>query len=285
MMIRNIFGALLLSIVSIHHLATSLQLLYVFAGQNNKTGHSGDGGSATSSRLKYPSGVFAATDGTVYFCDTSNAAVRKVSSTYNIITNFAGGGVSTATSIAATSALLTSPKGVWADTTGAVYFTDSGTNYLKKVSTSGIISNYAGTGTAGYNNDSIAATSASLNAPTGIIGDGNGAIYIADTNNHRVRKISLSGIITTYAGTGVAGYTADTGVAATSSPLNSPLAVGLDSNYVLFIGDSGNCRIRKVLSGSPSTIVTVAGSGTWYVFYIFRIFVLFCTIHTLEFTN
>jgi sugar lactone lactonase YvrE len=125
------------------------------------------------------------------------------------------------------------------------------------VSGSDTITTIAGTGTAGYSGDGGQATSTQLNFPLGVTVDAQGNVYVADTSNNRVRKIS-GGIITTVAGTGTPGFAGDGGQA-TSAQLNIPGGVAVDSQGNLYIADEGNQRVRKVSGG---IITTVAGIGT-----------------------
>lgn len=130
---------------------------------------------------------------------------------------------------------------------------------IRKIDSAGIITTIAGDGTSGYNGDGFAATSAELNHPDGFAVDGRGNLYIADSLNHRVRRVdAASGLITTVAGTGTAGYGGDNG-AATSAMLNFPRAVAIDGSGTLYIADTSNNRIRKVTS--TGIISTLAGTG------------------------
>src|ERR1035438_7849247 len=121
----------------------------------------------------------------------------------------------------------------------------------------GIISNFAGTGTAGSSGDGNAATGAQLSGPQGLAADSAGNLYIADTQNHRVRKVA-NGIISTVAGSGTAGFGGD-GSAATSAQLNAPFGVAVDAAGNLYIAEFGNNRVRKVATNG--NIGTLAGSG------------------------
>ncbi len=127
--------------------------------------------------------------------------------------------------------------------------------------TPGVISTVAGNGTAGYTGDGGAASSAELNGPNRAVVDWAGNIYIADFNANVIRKVNAStGLISTVAGTGVAGSTGDGG-AATSAKLHAPDGLGVDASGNIYIGDSGNCRIRRV-TVATGVISTVAGNGT-----------------------
>ena len=151
------------------------------------------------------------------------------------------------------------PVGVAVDASGNLYFADCNNNRIRKISSGGIITTVAGNASQGYNGDNIAATSASLFLPLGVAVDASGNLYIADTDNHRVRKVSTGGIITTVAGNGTAGYSGDGGPA-TSAAINRPVAVTVDASGNLYFADCNNNRIRKISSGG--IITTVAGNGS-----------------------
>ena len=160
--------------------------------------------------------------------------------------------------IAATAADLNAPRGIAFDSAGNLYIGDQGNARVRKVDTGGTITTVAGTGVGGFSGDGGLATDARLNAPRDVVIDSAGNIYISDSNIHRVRKVDTGGIITTIAGNGLAGYTGD-GVAATSTRLNSPRDLALDSSGNLYIADLSNNRIRKV--DTSGIITTVAGYG------------------------
>ena len=166
----------------------------------------------------------------VYIADSSNSRVRKVSS--GIISTIAGTGTATYSGDggAATSAGLVKPFAVALDTSGNVYIADAYDTRVRKVTVStGIITTVAGSTSGAYNGDNIAATSAGLNGPSGVALDSGGNLYIADTSNMRIRKVTIStGIITTFVGTGSAGFSGDGG-AATSGTLYFPVGVTVDS--------------------------------------------------------
>jgi trimeric autotransporter adhesin len=180
-------------------------------------------------------------------------AVSSVASgqTYTIST-FAGGALPV--DISGTSASL-SPEYVAADPAGNLFFVDHNT-VLRLDATSGILTRVAGNGTTGFSGDNGPAASAQLYFPTGVAVDSAGNLYIADTDNNRIRKVS-NGVIATVAGNGLAGFSGDNG-AATSARLASPQGVTVDSAGNLYIADAANNRIRKVSNG---VIATVAGNG------------------------
>ncbi|MFA6054869.1 MAG: PKD domain-containing protein [Thermodesulfovibrionales bacterium] len=158
----------------------------------------------------------------------------------------------------AVQASLNDPYGIAVDSSGNIYIADRGNNRIRKVDTSGIISTVAGNGNAGYSGDGSLAIQASLNGPYGIAIDNSGNIYIADRGNNRIRKVDTSGIITSVAGNGNAGYSGDGG-RATLASLNQPTGVAVDRAGNIYIADKGNNRVRNIDSGG--NITTVAGNG------------------------
>ncbi|MBN8693511.1 MAG: T9SS type A sorting domain-containing protein [Bacteroidetes bacterium] len=158
----------------------------------------------------------------------------------------------------AVNAECVNPFYVAADAAGNVYISDQNNNKVRKVNTSGIITTFAGTGNATYGGDGASANFAHIKAPGGVAFDASGNVYIADTWNHRVRKVDLSGIITTFAGDGTFGFSGDGGPA-TNAKLNFPQDIATDASGNIYIADAGNTRVRKV---DPSGIITTfAGTG------------------------
>jgi hypothetical protein len=140
---------------------------------------------------------------------------------------------------------------------GFLYIADSGNNVVRRVDLStGIISAFAGNHTATYAGDGGPATSASLNGPWGVTVGPDGQIYIADQNNHSIRKVALDGTITTIAGNGTSGFSGDGGPASTAV-LDSPSATAIDAAGNIYISDAGNNRVRKVnpVTGEIDTVV------------------------------
>jgi sugar lactone lactonase YvrE len=161
------------------------------------------------------------------------------------------------TRVPATSAAFAYPVSVARDSKGNLYVSDSNNCRIRKIATNGIITSIAGTGICAYSGDKGPAQSAKLDLPQGIAFNSQQALLIADSNNHVIRKIASSGIVTTIAGNGTAGYSGDGGPALQAS-LYYPTAVAADSSGNIYIADSSNAGIRKV---DPSGIIrTVAGN-------------------------
>ena len=221
-----------------------LQIINTIAG-TGVTGYSGDGYAATAADLNGPLGVAVDSAGNVYVEDYYNHRVRKINASGKISTYAGNGGIgSTGDGTIATSAQL-NPSGIAVDRHGNLYISDAAHGVVRKVNTLGIISTIAGTGSYGYTGDNAAATLATLNTPCGLATDTLGNIYIADAGNNVVRKVNAAGIITTLAGTGVAGSTGD-GNTAISAELDSPYAVAADNYGNVYISDYKNNYIRKV---------------------------------------
>lgn len=213
---------------------------------------------ATTAPLDAPAGIAYDAAGNLYIADLNHNVIREVNLA-DVITTVAGTGEQgfAGDGGAATSALLDSPAGVAVDAAGNIYIADTHNNRIRKVS-GGTISTIAGTGAASFSGDSGAATAATLNHPTALAVDGAGNLYIADTDNHRIRKIS-GAIITTVAGDGEQSFSGDGG-AATAAGLDSPNGVAVDGAGSIYIGDTHNQRVRVVNSGG--TISTLAGNSS-----------------------
>jgi sugar lactone lactonase YvrE len=220
---------------------------------------SGDNGPAASAQFHSPMGIAVDTSGNLFVADYLNSRVRKIS-VNGIITTVAGDATCCAFSGdggPATSATLWGPTSVAVDAAGNIFIADATNNRIRKVSGGGSITTVAGSGKhAGFSGDGGLATSALLNNPIGVTVDASGNIFIADSYNNRIRKVSASGIITTVAGNGSA--TSGEGVPATSVGLGTVNAVAVDAAGNLFIGDG--LVIQKVASGT-GLITTVAGNG------------------------
>jgi uncharacterized protein (TIGR03437 family) len=225
------------------------------------TGSSGDGAPAANAQLNAPRGVALDASGNLYIADTGNFRIRKMDASGNIST-VAGSGTAgySGDGASALKARIGYIYGLALDAAGNLYIADVTHNVVRKVTAAGAISTVAGTGIAGYSGDGAAATKAQLNGPYDVAVDTAGNLYIADYNNNCVRIVSKSGTITTFAGTGTAGYSGDGGAAA-SAQLFNPSGVAVDTAGNLYIADTGNSLIRMV--SSSGVITTVAGNGTY----------------------
>ena len=223
----------------------------------------GDGGPAIAAQLDEPVGVAVDGAGNLYIADKNNSRIRKVGPG-GIITTLAGTGRSAfgGDGGPATAAQFNSPEGVAVDGAGNLYIADRGNHRIRKVRPGGIITTLAGTGGPAFGGDGGPATAAALRLPKGVDIDGAGNLYIADSRNHRIRKVGLDGIITTLAGTGVRGFGGDGGPA-TAAQFNSPEGVAVDGAGNLYIADRGNHRIRVLTlmtgGGTEGTVQPLIG--------------------------
>jgi len=227
---------------------------------NGVAGYSGDGNTAISAALNSPTSVSFDRSGNLYISDYSNHCIRKVD-IYGVITTIVGTGTSgySGDGGLATYATINGPGSVFVDSFGNILFSDQNNNRVRKVDTSGVITTVAGNGFAGYAGDGASATSASINHPIGIAIDSNSEVYIADLYNRRIRKVDISGNISTVAGNGTTSFSGDSGLA-TSATLLNPTGIVADAIGNLYVADKDNSRIRKIdLAG---VITTIAGDGT-----------------------
>ena len=220
---------------------------------HGQSSYSGDGGSAVNAGLEAYAVAFNA--GNLYIADHFGGRLRKVAG--GMINTIVGGGWPASNSVnGPTGTQLAYPNGVAVDLAGDLFIADSADHLIWEVS-NGTITRVAGTGVVGYGGDQGSATMAMLNWPMGVAVDSAGNLYIADTNNDRVRMVA-NGNITTVAGNGNFGFTDN--VTATSGQLADPWGIAVDSTGNLYIADLSNQRIRKVTKGG--VITTVAGNGT-----------------------
>jgi uncharacterized protein (TIGR03437 family) len=230
--------------------------------------YSGDGGAAANAALFLPSDVATDSGGNLYIADYGNSRIRQVAQG-NIQTVVGGQGTSVIFNQApATTIRLNGPTGLAVDGSGDIFIAEGGIGTgsglavgdykIWKINGSGIVSTAAGNGIENYSGDGGPATVAQINTPSNMVLDAVGNLYIADSANNRVRRVSPGGVIVTVAGNGVAGYSGDGGPA-TSAMLNSPEGLAADADGNVYIADTKNNRIRKLLPSGK--IISIAGNG------------------------
>jgi uncharacterized protein (TIGR03437 family) len=219
----------------------------------------GDGGPASAAQLNGATAMSVDGEGNLYIADAANQRIRRISSGGAIDTVLGNGTPGFAGDFGSPAgAVFNTPRGVAAELGGAIYVADTLNNRVRKYTPGGNVFTYAGNGNAAYFGDGGSATSASINAPEGLALDAAGNVYIADTNDNAVRKVTPNGIITTIAGNGLTGFAGDGGLA-TRAQLNRPRAVAVDSAGNVYVADTGNHRVRRV--DTAGNIATIAGNG------------------------
>jgi sugar lactone lactonase YvrE len=238
-------------------------LISTVAG-NGTNGFSGDGGAATAAQLSYPARVAVDAAGNLYIA--SGARIRKVAAATGVISTVAGSTLGFGGDGGPATAAALGPMGMALSVTGDLYIADMWNSRIRKVAAAtGTISTVAGIG-AGYSGDGGLATAAQLDSPTGVALDAAGNLFIADYNNNRIRKVdAATGIISTVAGNGTAGFGGDGG-AATAAQLTWPTGVTVDAAGNIYIADNQNNRVRKVdaATGIISTLMGTGGPATLY---------------------
>lgn len=221
-----------------------------FAGSGAKGAANGI---STIASFNFPAGVAVDKNGNVYVADPLNNSIRKVTSS-GIVSTFAGNGNIGSANGKDTSASFYEPLGVTVDTNGNVYVADRFNNLIRKITPTGIVSTLAGNINGGSANG--IGTNATFNQPFGVAVDASGNVFVADTYNHLIRKITPTGVVSTLAGSGIIGNSNGNGVAAS---FNHPFGIAVDATGNIFVADSYNNLIRKI---TPiGEVSTIAGSG------------------------
>jgi glucose/arabinose dehydrogenase len=226
---------------------------------NGEAGFAGDGGPAPRARLDRPMGIAIGADGSLYIADMWNHRIRVISPA-GIITTVAGNGKERHSGDGgpAVAASLANPADVAVAPDGTLYIADSFNHRIRKVDPNGIVTTVAGTGEFRYGGDGGPATEAGLGTPCAVAVGGDGALYVADEYNHRIRKIGVDGIITTVAGNGEERHSGDGGPA-TDAGLEDLDDLAVAPDGTLYIAEELGNRIRRV---DPAGLIsTVAGDG------------------------
>jgi sugar lactone lactonase YvrE len=212
-------------------------------------------GSGPAASFFYPGGIASTGAGTLYIADTGNHTLRVMDSPGAVATLAGSAGEKGSADGTGTQALFAYPYGISSDGSGHLYVADSGNNTVRKVSTAGVVTTFAGTAGVPPGSANGVGSAAAFSNPAGTAADGNGNVYVADAGNSTIRKISSGGAVTTFAGVpGVAGSTDGTGAAAL---FNAPNGVAVDTVGNVYVADTKNDTIRKITAGG--TVTTLAG--------------------------
>ena len=236
-------------------------------GQTYVTTYAGTGtagfvnGDTAVAKFSSPFGMCKDKNGNIYVADGGNNCIRKINTFTNTVSTFAGNGVAGYADGMDSLAQFNSPSDICVDDSGNVYVSDFLNHRIRKISYNGMVSTIAGNGIAGYSDGS--SDSAEFNYPRGICMDKTGNLYIGDSWNHRIRKISPAGNVTTFAGSN-----ADIGVSSvgdyvdasdTSARFYTPAGLAIDKDGNIYVADAYNHRIRKI--DTSRVVTTIAGSG------------------------
>src|SRR6202142_2812494 len=240
----------------------SFQVLAGLAGNAGSTD-----GTGSAARFNHPYGLAVDSSGNVYVADRANSVIRKITPA-GVVTTIAGrAGVPGSVDGNGTAALFNNPSGVAVDATGNVYVADTGNDTIRKITPAGVVSTPVGTpGTSGSTDGTGPA--ATFGSPFGVAVDGSGNLYVADTGNNTIRKITSGGVSSTLAGSpGVPGFTDGTGIFAL---FDSPRGIAVDGAGNVYVADSQNSAIRKVtaagvvttIAGAPGIFANATGTGS-----------------------
>lgn len=257
---KKMFLSIFLTICALPSISFGQQIISTVAGSGS-SGFGGDNGAVTAASIDGPSGIVFDTSGNMYISEWNNHVIRKVTPS-GIITTYAGqGGVPGfgGDNGPATAALLNRPIKIFMDSIQNLYIAEYGNNRIRKVNAAGTITTVVGTGSASYNGDGLQATATNIDRPNGVYMTYSGDLIFSDCAHYRIRKVNAAGVVSTIAGTGVAGYSGN-GVPATTAMLNLAFGVTADRAGNIYIGDGLNNRVRKI--SAAGIITTIAGNGT-----------------------
>lgn len=207
--------------------------------------------------FRAPVGVAVDSSGHVYVADSGNHVIRRIAAGTGEVSTWAGSGVAGYSNGAATAAQFNGPRGLALDASGNLYVADTGNHVIRRISPTGVVSLFAGIPKVSGRADGPAGT---FNGPVGLAVAAQGAVYVADTQNHSIRSVSATGAVSTVAGSGAPGFQDGTGPLASFS---FPTGLALDGQTSIYVADAGNHTVRQIqLVGGLGTVLTIAGAGS-----------------------
>lgn len=209
----------------------------------------------TSAKFNNPTGLAADASGNIYVADAGNHRIRKISPA-GAVTTLAGSGEANFADLTGLAAKFKNPVGITIDPQNNLYVADAGNHRIRKITSAGVVTTFAGSGVLGSGNNATTPTLAQFNTPKGITRDASGNLYVADAGNHIIRKISSANAVTTLAGS-TSGWADGVG---TLARFNNPTGIAVDAQGNLYVADSGNNRIRK-FTASSGAVSSPAGTG------------------------
>jgi len=212
-------------------------------------------GTAKAALFSSPQGIVADAAGNLYVTDSFNNCIRKISVS-GTVTTLAGGTTPGYTDASGTAARFYSPQFISIDASGNLYVSDVGNNAIRKITTTGVVTTFAGGGLPGYADNTVG-TLAKFNTPGGLAVSASGNIYVADRGNNIIRMITPAGVVTTYCGAQASGFVDGVSVAAR---FNRPTGLAIDASGVLYVADLSNNSIRKI--ATDTTVTTLVGNPT-----------------------
>ncbi len=215
-------------------------------------------GTGTAASFRNPQGTVVDANGNIYVAEYLDHKIRKITPT-GIVTTFAGSGAQGTTNGIGTAASFTRPNGLAIDASRNIYVADEWCHRIRKITPTGVVTTLAGSSSGSANG---IGTAAQFNHPSGVAVDNSGNVFVCDRNNHLIRKITSSGVVTTFAGSGSAGNTNGTGAAAS---FKNPTGIAIDNSGNLYVTDYSNHSIRKITSAGVVTTLAgpVGASGIW----------------------
>ncbi len=238
---------------------TPTGVVSTLAGGGGFTGFGFTNDTGTAASFRSPYGIAVDSSGNVFVADNGNNAIRKITPA-GVVSTFAGGASGGFTNGTGAAASFDWPTGVAVDNSGNVYVADSRNNAIRKISAAGVVSTLAGGGFLGVGFTNGTGTAASFNTPQGVAVDNSGNVYVADSGNRVIRKITPAGVVSTFAGSGTGGFTNGTGMEAS---FWYPQGVTVDSSRNVYVADQHNHAIRKI---TPTGVVSTLAGGNSYGF-------------------